>query len=401
MDLKSYCSRENCTRLGISAHVGRMLAVLAIVVLLGAATGVSAKAQETPWLLGYKLHTIFGWCGDRFIYARQGYDPILIDLVAKTRIELQSLKQHLDQSFYTELLTCSPDGAWAITQTGGNADTESCPRKAKLELPDIELWDTVNRKRYIIGKGYFDFAWSADGTVLLHRLLPYCNLERDARNFLRVPPGARELHAVSVGDMVRAVLKDDRGWKDSGMIGALSWIGSDRFVVQLPERAASSLQSDVTENGAIILVHQSQGTATRVEQLNPGEFTSSWTFAIPQVPQSTSDVILLSAQCDTMLLMEQVFANGERITHEGMTCAGKYVAEGQGEGTTFKLDQARYCKGLKTGDVKQFCDPERNPPTWSRLRNGRHVVLVRAVQEINDGYADLFLMENDAGSYLK
>jgi hypothetical protein len=385
---------------GIATDVAAILRMIAGALVLSAAAANIAKAQETPRLLGYELNEIHRWCGDRFIYAKEDDEQVLIDVDTRTRIKLRRDPQNQDLLAYAELIACSPDGNWAIARTGGVGDTSFCHPSAKVELPDIQLWDTVNPKRYDIGKGYFGFAWSADGTMLLHRLLPYCGLERDARAFLQLPPEARGFQAIAIRDMLRGILKSDSGWKDDGPIGATSWIGSDRFVVQLPEVAAQSLESDITENGAIVLVHQSQGTATGIEQLNPGEFRSSWTLNISQIPPPASDVILLSAQCDTLIPLTEYLNDGTRITHDGMTCAEKYPAEDLGVATDFKFDQARYCKGLKVGDVQEFCNPERNPPTWTRYRHGPRVLLVRNILGM-DVYSDLFLMENDAGTYLK
>ena len=75
-----------------------------------------------------------------------------------------------------------------------------------------------------------------------------------------------------------------------------------------------------------------------------------------------------------------------------------------------KFDLGKYCRGLTLGDVEQFCKAAPTPlgASWFRLRYRARVMLLREFYaaiplpgEPDDKIAELFLIENDAGGYLK
>lgn len=382
-------------------------------VVLGAA--FPARAQEAPYLVAGNLQNVLGWCGERFIRARQANNEILIDLHTRTHINLE--ENGLPERFGASMQSCSPDGRWVIVQ-GGRAweDHGDCITVKKFDLPEVYLWDAVARRRYSVGRGYFGLEWSPDSRRLLYRLIPNCEQERDARAWLRISQGDSDFRALSAYDLVKDTLKTDGSWLDR--IGAMSWLDSNRFLVQLPSgRAAETVaggivkpdagfqeSSDYTRNGAIVLVSVAEGQMVRVEQLDPAGFRSTLKLAVPQHSPARSRDLVLESGCRierSGLEIRHRDGSVDELGDEGMTCLDRSGPPAAGQSNAVELDVRRYCATLKAGDVQQFCDPERASDQWFRTRRGQYVVLERIVDSVQGASLDLFVIENDAGGYLK
>jgi hypothetical protein len=130
----------------------------------------------------------------------------------------------------------------------------------------------------------------------------------------------------------------------------------------------------------------SPGSDTRIEQLNPPEFKSTFKFGIPQVPPAASALILKAALCSVLGGQGRVLSC-DRPNDENLT-------------QVFQLDLARYCQTLRAGDVGQFCAPNPPPYSWVRMVHGSTVILLKSFGE-RRGVYDPYRMENDHGGYLK
>jgi hypothetical protein len=361
------------------------LFVLCSLYLIG--TGLAA---ETPILVAKDVPQIDRWCGDHAVYFFNTdlHRSTILDVLTGRQLSLE-----VDHSA-GQMLGCSGDGRWVLAAYGGETGAQeggdpSCGPRGQIKLPQLILWDTRSGTRSLVGRGFASFRWSPDGTVLLYRFDPICDLELDRRNTFKLPSAVRAFQAVSVRNLIGMALGLASGWPDKGRIGDFSWYVDDAFVVQLPAGEGNRL-TNATPGGAIVAVHQQRGHPTRVEQLNPPGFESSWKLAIAQAPPEISQEILGAADCIAITI---------RKPSSSMLCNDAEEVKRTG----FRPDLVTYCKMLNTGDVTEFCAPVPPALYWSRLV-GKSVVLVvkptRIDQRTPSGY-ELFRMEHDQGGYLK
>jgi hypothetical protein len=352
-----------------------------LIALLAVLQPPAGNAQETVRLIAKDTPGIMGWCSEHAVYFAKP-DPGLVWLNLATR-QQQALQ--LDQS-WARLPVCSPDGRWVVTQNGGTTKEggdPSCDRPADTELPVLALWDMRYGRPYVIGKGFADVQWSPDGKVLLYRFRPYCDLERDSRNWFAIPQNLTAFQAVDVHALMRRMLPLQTGWRDQGRIGAMSWIGPGQFVVQLPVGEELPLQ-DLTPFGAIILVHMHDADPLFVEQLNLPGFEETWKLAIPQLSPPVPG--FLEPYCT----LEEP---------KGLSCLEGGAHAGRTTGLLKPQQIAAFCGGAPTGDATEFCNPG-GPVSWLWFRY-KSTVLVQRNANYGDYGHDLFQIESDNGGFLK
>ncbi|HEY4857799.1 MAG TPA: hypothetical protein VIH98_14185, partial [Xanthobacteraceae bacterium] len=255
------------------------------------------------------------------------------------------------------------------------------------EPPLLVLWDIQNRTHQVVGRGYADFRWSPDGTVLLYRFRPFCDRELDLKNAFKLPQSVRTFRALAVLPMIAKALGHGSGWPGGQRVGAMGWYAPDAFVLQLPVNEGWWLD-DSTPAGALVAVHQPAGSAVRIEQLNPARFEPSWKLALPQVPGPTSDETLNTAGC---------FVTAVRGRPTSMGCSRPDGISWTG----FRPDLARYCQTLSAGDVREFCAPVSPKLFWQRIVRGSTVLIVKRTDPLHANGTELFRMDHDQGQYLK
>ena len=345
---------------------------IAILLLFVGMSG--AYAQEKMIFLA-RTSAQLEWCGEHSVLLPTESVLIWLDVFSRRQIRLQFSKLPFGRG------VCSPDGRWVVVEEGGmngeGGDVWCDPRDA-LHVPKVVLWDTRNAKPYSIGTGFFVYAWTADGKTLLYHPWALCNLETDRRTRLRA--------------LVAEALKGTPGWVDNGRIGAAGWIGSDRIVAQIPDADGNAI-SDITPNGAIVLMHVRDGRVTETEQLNPQSpsseflepFRTTLKLNASQIPQSASDGIVRSAGCS--------------MFSDGISCEPEQDPRGK---KYFRPNLERYCAQVQAGNGA-FCRPTKEKTPWQRLQLGKTVLLLRPIarEPRTNATEELFRVENDEGRYLK
>jgi hypothetical protein len=367
-----------------SSKPASLLAGCVLAALLATISFAGADPQESVRLIAKDSLGLMGWCSEHAVYLDKP-DPGLVWLDIATG---QQRSLQLDKS-WARLPACSPDGRWVITQNGGTTKEggdPGCDPPADTELPVFALWDMRYGQSYVIGKGFADVQWSPDSKVLLHRFRPYCNLERDSRNWFALPRAVTAFQAVDVHTLIRHLLPPQSGWHDERRIGAMSWISSNEFVVQLPIGEELPLQ-DLTPFGAIVLVKMDGADPLFVQQLNLPGFRATWTLAIPQLPPSADPYFL------------EPYCTYEKP--EGVSCleGNHKVGRETRQLTSQQLDA--FCQARATGDVAEFCNAP-GKVTWLLRNSYNSTVLVERLIDIGGQYrSDLFQIESDDGGYLK
>jgi hypothetical protein len=346
------------------------------------ATALAAHAQERAVFVA-KIPPIRSWCGDRAVILAGDHAPTWFDVFDKRRIRLQVTKLDV---WFSE---CSPDGRWVLGREGpmgGEGGDPGCNPKDQTSFPRVLLWDTKTRTSYAIGNGFFAFSWSADGKTLLYHPWPYCDIETHPRTRLRWPAGIREFQPISMRALLAQAFADVSGWVDDGRIGAIGWIDSGKFVVQLRDGEGNALW-DVTPDGAIVMIELADGRIRRAVQLHPSvprpgdlnTFKTTRLFNIPQLAERSSDDILRAAGC--------------KMIGEGMGCITQYDPEVE----QIRTNMARYCAAL-TEKNSELCARATKDEHLGRLRRGGTVLLLKSAGGAID---KLFRVEHDQGGYLK
>jgi hypothetical protein len=350
----------------------------------------AALAQETPILVAKDLPQINGWCGDDAVY----FNANVGGAGGLTLLDVRSGKKLSLEVWSAVMLGCSPDGRWALTLDSGHGTGQgaeggdpSCDPFINTRLPWLVFWNLESGAHHVVGKGYVDVKWSPDGKVMLYRFRPFCDFESDRRNAFKLPPTIQQFRSFSARTMIATALGSRSGWPDEGRIGAVAWYAPDAFVAQLPAGEGGWLD-DTTPAGAIVVVHQRAGKATRIEQLNPTWFQSSWSLTIPQVPSSDSDMILKAAGCT---ILRAIWKHPSSMGCESPDEIRR---------TGFQPDLTSYCQSLTAGDIKGFCATVSPKMSWQRIVHGRTVLVVKH-GDIQRNASDLFRMERDHGGYLK
>lgn len=354
--------------------------------LFGMLTLVAALAAHARERIVFvaKIPSINNWCGDRAVILAGNHAPTWFDVFDKRRIRLQATK--LD----VWLLECSPDGRWVLGREGpigGEGGDPGCNPEDKTRFPRILLWDTKTKTPHVIGTGYFGFAWSADGKTVLYHPLAYCDLEAHPRTRLQWPAGIREFQSVSLRALLAQAFARVSGWVDDGRIGAIGWIGSDKFAVQLPDGEGNALW-DVTPNGAIIMIELAGGRIRQAMQLHPSvpppgdlnTFRTTRVLDIPQLDEKASDDFLRAAGC--------------HMIGYGMGCSTDFEYEID----HIRPNMARYCAALAERNP-ELCTPTDTTEYWQQLRRGGTVLLVKP--RAGKGLDSLFRVEHDQRGYLK
>jgi hypothetical protein len=384
-------SAMSLTWLYSSLNIARILNVLVqmFVMLSVATSGVQARERV---LFVASIPGMDGWCGDRAVVFDNYHDLIWLNVFDKRKINLQTGRS------FARLIACSPDSRWAIVQHGGmqhEGGDPACDPPDRIQVPRVMLWDTERKKTYAIGNGFFGFAWSADGKTLLYRPWPLCDLERDPRTRLRWPVEIREFRPIPLRALINQALEGVPGWIDNGRVGAVGWVDTEKFVVQIPEKEGNAI-TDFTPYGAILLMHLSDGRVTRAEQLHPegfnfasgARFITTLKLDIPQLTAKSSNDIVGAAGCET--------------TDTGMGCEREDSAGVE----NFRPHLERYCVNL-TAESARFCQPTATKESWQRVRRGATVLLLKPAAKAKpasgamSSRVELFRVENDEGGYLQ
>jgi hypothetical protein len=348
------------------------------------ATAFGAHAQERVVFVA-KIPPIDSWCGDHAVIFDSRRGLTWLDVFDKRRISLRVTKSDV------WLLACSPNSRWVLVREGpmgGEGGDPGCNPRDKISFPRVLLWDTKTMTSYVIGTGFFSFAWSADGKTLLYRPRPYCDLEMHPRTYLRWPAGLRAFQPISVRALIAQALDGGSGWIDNGRIGAVGWIDSDRFVVQIPDGEGNALW-DVTPDGAIVMIQLADGRIRQAAQLHPSvtfasgdKFQTTRKFDIPQLAEKASDDILHAATCE--------------MIGPGMSCGSDFGRELE----HVRPNMARYCAAL-TEKNPELCAPVAAGRYWERLRRGRTVLLLKPPPDAAQSLYRLFRIDHDQEGYLK
>jgi hypothetical protein len=336
--------------------------------------------SEIPNLIAEHIQGGGPSCGDHALQILVDNQLIWVDFAKGGQ------KTRLSSDPTARIMACSPDGRWVIMAVAGDFwSPEDCPTPGKGALPILLLWDMVESNRRIVGEGVFEFGWNPRGDLLVYRAEPYCGLPEDKRAWLKLPEGIREFKALSVRGLAQHALNGVSGWVDNGLVGAFNWLDSDRLLVQLAEHATGIMDASL---GAIVLITRDNDAAAKVEQLNPSKFRTSWKLAVPQIRASVSDEIVHNARCEA--------GGSEQI----IECYDKFLQRGKSEGQAFRPE--RFCRDAGGGDADRFCDyGGPKPPTWTRVRRGSYVHVVKTVTHDNGGISqELYVVDNDAGGYL-
>jgi hypothetical protein len=383
-------SQSLCADVWTTARKWISFAITTLVVGYGTC---AAFAQETPVLVAKpEPPHIDGWCGEYALHFQNVVnEAMLLDVSTGKQLRLK-------YGLSGVVLSCSPNGRWVLTEntdagSGGGISREggdpACDPPDQIELPRLVLWDIQSGRPQVVGRGNADFAWSPDGTLLLYRFRPFCNLELDRRNSFKLPQGVRAFQAISVYDLVQRALGTNSGWPDKGRIGVVRWYASDAFLVQLPVTDGIWL-TDATEAGAIVSGHVKDGQLVRIEQVNPASFQSSWTLAIPQMPLEASNDVMKAARCAVLSVKRRPSSVSCDSPDDLMQ-------------TAVRPDLDRYCGISGAGDALEFCAPSPTNGQWFRIVRGPIVLVRKPVS--NDGKSiagfELFRIDGDRGGYLK
>jgi hypothetical protein len=206
-------------------------------------------------------------------------------------------------------------------------------------------------------------------------------------------PASLGVRAVAAHDVVRQALGPDSGWSGNDDIRSLAWLGADRAVVVLAERAKVRRTRPAGEDSAArtvsrqvqLLVQVRDGAGVKAEQLhNPTNKLD------PSIDEPRLLIGHISEAQTQRILGELACAEAAYNGTLSECLAPKIHRE------PFKIDLARICAALKTGDIEQFC--EQRPSRWSQLRHRGRTLVIRGY-DAPDGRtrSDLFLMEPDQG----
>jgi hypothetical protein len=241
-------------------------AILALVICcsLGA-----ASAEEAPRLVASGVFgTMFGCGNSSLIASVRGAGSVWINLLDGRRVRFDEALPSSKQAYVMHVLACSSDGRWVVVQY--LRFEEGDPTCASLggNLPIIVVWDTLRKSHSAIGRGYFSFSISPDGSRLIYYRRMICDLDKDKRTSIEISLLAANFKTISGDEIVRKA----RPARNAGGLGvaAIRWIEPDRLVAHLAEKEGD--EGGYAGGGALTLMSRVSSSDVLVAQLNPARF---------------------------------------------------------------------------------------------------------------------------------
>jgi hypothetical protein len=331
---------------------GRMVALL-----LGLPFAAPAAAAENPHLVASGVFGEMQACGSSSIIVAIGKDSAWINYLDGRQIQLDAAIPDRTQTYVIPMLVCSPNGRWIMMQYNKFEEGDPTCESLGKDFPVVVVWDTESKNHRVVGRGYFSFIFSPDGSALIYSRRLICNLDKDKRTSIDLSQLSKKIKTMSGDDITR--MAEPNGHGDRLGIAMVRWLGPDRVVAQLsPDEG----EDGDPGRGALVLVSQVLKPDASVAQLNPARFRTSRVLDRPQLSQAVSDDLLQKAGCGVGdHESDYVACTDERALH----------------GEPVQLDQDVYCKDERAKDAAAFCAVPVSEATWMKYRIGSHTLLSR------------------------